>query len=113
MRPCPLQAAGGAAKVAALAHSDYSLAQDTLAAAADLVAVVGQAVVDWVVAAGRGWQANTAPEDSVDPGRIAIHNKVVAVVPVFPAGAGAVAVLRFPNYRSVIRISLVRQSSIS
>ena len=65
------------------------------------------------VAAGRDWQANTAPEDSVDPGRIAIHNRVVAVVPVFPAEAGAVAVLRFPNSRSVIGMSLVRQSSIS
>jgi hypothetical protein len=94
--------------MAALAHFDCSLAQDKLAVAAGRVVVVG-----WVVAADRDWQANTAPEDSVDPGRIAIHNRVVAVVPVFPAAAGAVAVLRFPNSRSVIGMSLVRQSSIS
>jgi len=72
------------------------------------VAVASWAVVDSVVAVGRvaavsreDWQANIAPEDSVDPGRIAIHNRVVAAAPVVPAGAGAVAVRRFPNSRSV------------
>jgi hypothetical protein len=113
MHPYPLQAAGGAAKVVALAHSDCSLAQDKLVVAAGWVAARRAAVVGWVAVADRDGQANTAPEDFVDPGRIAIHNRVVAVVPVFPAGAGAVAVLRFPNSRSVIRMSLVRQSSIS
>ena len=94
--------------MAALAHFDCSLAQDKLAVAAGRVVFAG-----WVVAVDKDWQANTAPEDSVDPGRIAIHNRVVAVDPVFPAEAGAVAVLRFPNSRSVIGMSLVRQSSIS
>ena len=100
MRPYPLQAAVGAAKLVALAYFDCSLALDKLAA-----------VVGWVVVVSGDWQANTAPEDSVDPGRIAIHNRVV-VGPVFPAEARAVVVLRFPNSRSVIRISLVACSAL-
>ena len=101
------------AKLVALAHSDCRLARGKLAVAVGQVAAGWAAVVGWVVAADRDWQANTAPEDSVDPGRIAIHNRVVAVGPVFPAEARAVVVLRFPNSRSVIRISSIRQPSIT
>lgn len=67
--------------------------------------VADRVVVGRVAAAGRDWQANTAPEDSADPGRIAIHNTVV-VGPVFPAEARAAVVLRFPNSRSVNSLSL-------
>ena len=90
------------------AHSGCTLARDTPGGIARRVRVpAGWAAADW------DWQANTAPEDSVDPGRIAIRNRVVAAAPAFPAGAGAVAVRRYPNSRSVIMMSLVRQPSIS
>lgn len=66
--------------------------------------VADRAAAGKATAAGRDWQANTAPEDSADPGRIAIHNRVVG--PVFPAEARAAVVLRFPNSRSVNSLSL-------
>lgn len=86
------------------AHSGCTPAQGTLAVVARRVRVAAAgwaAAVEWAAAVGRDWQVNTAPEDFVDPGRIAIHNRVVAAAPVVPAGAGAVAVRRFPNSRSV------------
>ena len=71
--------------------------------AADRVRLAAEdrAVAAVAVGGKADWQANTAPEDSVDPGRIAIHNRVVVVVPAAPVGAGVVAVRRFPISRSV------------
>ena len=90
------------------ARSDYCRVTDRRAVAAYWVAAARRVVVaGWAVAGDTGWQADTASQGPVDPGRTAIHNRVVAAVPANPAAAGAVAVvLRCPNSRSVIRICI-------
>ena len=106
MRPYLVQVVGGAPLMGAQARSDYCRVGDILAAR--WVAAAGRVVVaDGTAAADMGWQADTASQGHADPGRTAIHNRVVAVVPANPAAAGAVAVvLRCPNSRSVIRMCI-------
>ena len=113
MYPYPAQAAGGAPLMGAQARSDCRAMQDRQVVAAYWATAARRAVVAGQAAAGgTGWQVDAASQGLVDPGRTAIHNRVVAVVPANPAGAGAVAVvLRYPNSRSVIRMSLYCRSA--
>ena len=81
-----------------LAHSGYCTpVPDTPAVAVGQVQV---AVVGWAVVGKEGWQANMAPEDSVDPGRIAIHSMAFVLL-VVPASVGVVVALRFPMFYSI------------